>query len=214
MRVRFVALVLVVLLGLIGWASGTFSPFTDADAVRAMLIEWGAWGYLLYILCFAFIEPLGVPGFMFIVPASLVWPKSVAFLLSLAGGVGAGAFGFLFARFVARGWVEQRLPDRFRRFDELFGEHAFKAVVLARLAFFLVPPSHWALGLSKIRFVPFALGTLAGIVPGVAALTFLGGGLVEWMLEGRPAAWILAVLAGIAALAWRWMALRREQSMQ
>ena len=208
---KLVVLGAVALVVAVGWRAGVFDVFHDPERVRALLISWGAWGWVLYVVAFALIEPLGVPGVVFVIPAGMIWPKPLAFALSLAGATLAGSVGFGFARFLARDWVERRLPPRFRRFDERLAERGLEAVNLVRVLFFLAPPAHWVLGLSKVRYSTFVLGSVIGFVPGIAGLTFVGGNVVEWLL-GQPR-WLWGAAAallvvGVAARLW-WARRRR-----
>jgi uncharacterized membrane protein YdjX (TVP38/TMEM64 family) len=190
---KIVLLVVVAIAVLIAWRTGIFEAFRDPERVKALLLAWGPWGRVVYVVSFALIEPLGVPGLVFVIPAGMIWPTPEAFALSLLGSVLAGSVGFGFARFLARDWVERRLPARFRRFDELLARRGLEAVILVRVVFFLAPPAHWVLGLSKVRYSAFLLGSAIGFVPGIAALTFLGAGLVEWLLLRPWWTWALIV---------------------
>ena len=151
--------------------------------MRSVLLESGAWGPLLYVAAFALLEPFGVPGILFVVPAALVWPLSVAVALSWLGAVLAGLVGFVFARWVARDWVEQHMPARLRAYDDRLAKRGLQTVIVVRLMFFLLPPAHWALGLSSVRITPFLIGSTIGFLPGIAALTLLGGGLLAWATD-------------------------------
>ena len=195
---RKLALLAVVAVAVVAaWQAGIFAVFRDPERVKALLLAWGPWGWLLYVVCFALIQPMGVPGIVFVVPASMIWPKPIAFALSLAGAVLAGSVGFGFARFLARDWVERRLPARFRRFDDLLTRRGLEAVILMRVVFFLAPPAHWVLGVSKVRYATFLLGSAIGFLPRIAALTFLGGNVAEWLLHRPP--WTWALVAGAIA---------------
>ncbi len=191
---RLAIVAVLVAIAVAAYSLGVVDLLRDPERVKAMLLDWGAWGYVVYLASFVLLEPLGVPGLLWIVPASLVWPKPLAFVLSLAGGTGAGLVGFLFARFLARDWVEKNLPERFRRFDDRLGENGFQAVVLIRFVFFLAPPSHWVLGISKVRIGPFLAGSIVGIAPGVAAATWVGGSLFAWL--GNQPAWVWLCMGG------------------
>ena len=68
-----------------------------------------------------------------------------------------------------------------------------------RLLFFLAPPAHWLLGLSRVRFGPFVLGTMVGFVPGIAVLTAVGKGVVDWLSMQPPWTWV-ALVAGVALI--------------
>ncbi len=177
--------------------AGVVTVWSEPEPARALLSGLGVWGDVLYVASFVLLQPVGVPAVAFVLSASVVWPAPVAFVLSLIGGIGAGIVGFSCARFLARAWVQARLPQRFRRFDHVIAAHGLVAVFLVRLVFFLAPPSHCALGLSKVRFSTFVLGSAIGIMPGVAALTLAGGLAQEWLAGQRPVVWgvTLAVLA-------------------
>ena len=62
-------------------------------------------------------------------------------------------------------------------------------MIVMRLVLFLMPPAHWALGISRVHFPTFVLGSAIGFVPGIAMLTFLGGGLFELLREQPPETW-------------------------
>ena len=86
---------------------------------------------------------------------------------------------------------------------------------MIRATLFLAPPAHWLLGVSKVRFAPFLLGTAIGFVPGIAVLSyltvFLGESLGEWVGKQPPgffAAIILAILVAVGIR--RWIARRRS----
>ncbi len=93
-----------------------------------------------------------MPGTIFIVAAPLIWSWPVAFCLSMVGTMAATVDGFSFARFVARDWVAQRIPARFRKYDDLLALRAFATVFLLRLIFWMPPLLHAFFGVSKVRF--------------------------------------------------------------
>jgi uncharacterized membrane protein YdjX (TVP38/TMEM64 family) len=180
---------LVVGVGVAWW--GGWLESLDAERVRALLAESGAWGPVLYVAAFALVEPLGVPGVVLIIPASFVWPFGVAFALSWLASIGAGIVGFAFARWIARDFARRHLPERFHRFDRQLTERALLAVIVVRLVFFLAPPAHWVLGISRVPFGTFVLGSAIGFAPGVALLTVAGPAVVElWRSVEHPGLWI------------------------
>ena len=196
LRVGLALLLGVAVLGL--WASGVLAD-VDHQQVREWLRASGPWGPALFLICFALLEPLGVPGILFVVPASFVWPPWLAFLLSWLGAVSAGIVGFATARWLARDWVAERLPEGLRAWDERLEERGLWPVIVVRLLFFLAPPAHWVLGLSRVRPSVFLLGSAIGFVPGIAVLSFAGPALLElWRSSERPGLWIAG---GIVLLA-------------
>ena len=152
------------------------------DSVRTALLDSAPWGPLLFVAAFALLQPFGFAAHVFIIGASLVWPPWFAFFLSWAGAVGAGCVAFAFARYMGRDWVQKRLPDKLAKYDERLANHGFRTVLVMRLALFTFGPMQWMFGISRVRFVPFVLGSALGLVPMLALETWLGGNVVEWLL--------------------------------
>ena len=191
---RVVAISILAAAIVVAYLTGAFE-LLDPERIRTGLEESGPWGPLVYVASFALLEPMFVPGILFIVPASFIWPPWLAFGLSWIGSIGAGIVGFSFARWVGRDWIEERLPERLRAYDRRLEEHGLTTVIVVRLLFFLAPPAHWALGLSRVRFAPFVLGTAIGFVPGIALLTFVGPQLFDFMSgTKRPGLLVAGVL--------------------
>jgi uncharacterized membrane protein YdjX (TVP38/TMEM64 family) len=212
MRKRLALLVAV--LALLGGAygSGSLDSLSSPAEAGALLGESGAWGPIVFVLLFAFLEGLGAPGFLFILAATRVWPFWEAFTLLLIGAVGAAVVGFVAARNLGRDLVERYLPARARRYDEKLAERAFPAVVVVRLLFFIAPWAHWMLGLSRVRFLPFLAGTIVGLLPGMLVATYAGGRGLDWLMEQQleaVAAVAVAVVALVAVGSW-W---RRRQRL-
>ena len=129
---------------------------------------------MLFVLSYSCLQPFGVNGLVFLLSAPLIWTPSEAFALNWAGTVGTGLFSFAFARFVAWDWVQRRLPERVRRFDDRLHSRGFMTVLLLRLVFYTTPTVQWALGVSRVRIGPFLAGTVLGVAPFTLLMTFLG----------------------------------------
>ena len=186
-------------LGLLAWSQGAFDRL-DAGSIEQVIRDAGRWGPVLYVGLFVALEPFGVPGIIFVVPGGLVWSWPTLFLLTWTGATGAGIVGFLFARTLGREFVEARLSDRARRYDEALAENGLRTVIMIRLLFFIAPWAHWLLGLSQVRFRDFVLGTIIGLAPMMALFTWLGGNAVDWIGD-RPVLGTLGLVAIIAAIA-------------
>lgn len=210
-RVFGIAAMAVLAGGLV--AAGHASGVYQADRAEALLAELGIWAPILYVAAFALLEPFGAPGILFIVPASVVWPFWLAFLLSWIGAIGAGLVGFGFARAIGRDWVEAHLPGRLRAYDRKLAESGFATVILVRLLFFLAPPAHWVLGLSRVGVVPFVAGSAVGFLPGIALLTFVSMSLLDWLLAQPTQVWVgVGLLAAAGVLVHGALGRRRERS--
>ena len=208
---RILGLLVAVGLGAGVYFGGVVDALRDPEWFRSFVASSGAVGPTIYVTTFWILEPLGVPILLFIIPASLIWPQLEAFLLSWLGLMGSGIVAFSFARWVARDWVQARLPERFRRYDARLSENGLKTVMVVRL-FFFVSWGHLALGVSNVRLHTFVLGSALAIVPGTALVVFLGGNAFAWLGSVPDSVWISAGLALSAWLLWRRLLWLRDQA--
>jgi len=189
-----------------GATSGLLDAARDPERVRMLVEATGPLAPALFVTAFATLSPFGMPALFLILGAVLVWPIWLALLLSWAGAVGAGLVGFAFARFAARDWVEARLPQRLRHLDTRVGERPVSTTILIRLFFFLMPPAHWALGVSRIGALPHLIGTSIGMAPWVVLYTLGGSGLVALVLRGPL--WVWLPVVALVLLVWLSLVLR------
>ncbi|MBL4687599.1 MAG: TVP38/TMEM64 family protein [Nannocystaceae bacterium] len=150
------------------------------ESIRAALLDSDPWGPLLFVAAFALLQPFGFASHVFVIGASLVWSPWVALGLSWAGAVGAGCVAFGFARYMGRGWVQKRLPDKLAHYDERLANHGFRTVLIMRLMLYTFGPMQLMFGVSRVRFVPFVFGSALGLIPMLAIETWLGGNVVDW----------------------------------
>lgn len=199
--------VAVALAALVAWvyASGAyqrFDPVTMRDWVRAA----GPWGALLFVVSYSCLQPFGVNGLVFLLSAPMIWSPTEAFLLNWAGTVGTGLFSYAGARFFLRDWLQRRLPQRARRFDDRLHSHGFQTVFLLRLVFYTTPSVQWALGVSRVRFLPFVAASILGVAPFTLGTTLVGIRVAAWIEEHPVATWPWdriwpAVIIGSAVIA-------------
>lgn len=195
------------LAGFVAWiyASGAYEK-ADPATMRVWFREAGPWGGALFVVSYSILQPLGVNGLVFLLSAPLIWSPGEAFLLNWVGTVGSGLFSFFGARFVARDWVQQRLPERIRRFDDRLSTRGFRTVVVLRLILYTAPSLQWALGVSRVSFLPFLAGTVAGVAPFTLLFTLLGTRVASWIEKHPVANWPWhqiwpAIIAGAIAMA-------------
>lgn len=188
MRVRLALVLLAIGVGVWLYGSGTHAA-TDPAKIRAWLQHAGAWGGALFISAYCVLQPLGVRSLFFLLTAPLVWEPAAAFALSWTGAVAASFVAFGFARFVARGWVQRRLPSGIRRLDERLMSRGLRTVLLLRLFFYTTPALQFALGVSRVRLGPFLAGTILGVVPFTVLMTLLGVQINAWLAAHPISSW-------------------------
>lgn len=209
MRVRLTLVAATICITVWLYASGTYASL-DPEAMRTWLQQAGALGGVLFISAYCVLQPLGVRSLFFLLTAPLIWDPATAFALSWAGTVAASIVAFWFARFVAREWVQRRLPPGIRRLDERLALRGLRTVLLLRLLFFTAPTLQFALGVSRVRLGAFVTGTFFGVIPFTALMTLLGAQINAWLAAHPISTWpwdrfgplILAIIVAILAPAF------------
>jgi uncharacterized membrane protein YdjX (TVP38/TMEM64 family) len=183
----------------ISWRLGAFELFADPERLRQALQAQGAWGYAEFLAAFAFLQPIGAPGIVFVLGATYVWPKPIAFALSVVGSLCASAVGFGFARFVARDFVESRMPPKLRQYDAKIAKNGFLWAIFLRLLFQMNPFVHGLFGLSRVRFATYMFGSTIGYIPALFVIVYVGPEAFE-VVRAQPVERFIAAAGVIAAL--------------
>ncbi|MCL7745025.1 VTT domain-containing protein [Guyparkeria hydrothermalis] len=161
---------------------------------------------------------LGLPATPVVVVAALLFGAWTGFGLAYGALTLAALLGFVTGHFLGSEAL-RRLAGK--RLDELSRRLARRGI-LTVFSLRLIPLAPFTVvnlvaGATRIRFRDFLIGSLAGLVPGTAALTIFSDQLLRTVLE--PSAATIGVLALLTALfigiGWglsRWLALREQAS--
>jgi uncharacterized membrane protein YdjX (TVP38/TMEM64 family) len=173
----------------------------SASDVEALLVERGWLGPLVFVVTMWVLQPLLLPGPVFMVPASLVWSAPAAIAVSWVGNMGASFIAFAFARWAAQDWAQQRLTDRLRAWDGRVAQGGVREVAVLRLFTGQITPADWLLGVSSVRLTPFFLGTAIGIIPSVVLVVLVGASVGDWLFA-EPSRWggVLLAIAIVGTL--------------
>ncbi len=184
-------------------ALGGWDFLSDPDQVIDLLRDSGWIGPVIFVVSMWLIQPFGLPGVFFMLPAAVVWPWPAALVLSWVGNMGASTIAFLFARWFGRDWVTHRIPTRIAHYDHRLASGGLGPVIMLRVATGQLPPADWFLGVSRLSFGTFFIGTAIGILPGIFMAVVVGGSVLTWALD-RPMLLAVGVLAAglLAALWW------------
>jgi len=185
---------ILVVLG-IGWglrAAGVDVTSLSPERVRAYVLSFGALAPLIYLLVYG--QPIvPLPASLMTIAGGLAFGPLWGTLAALCGATVRACGQFVIARALGREAVAKLLKGKAASLDAKIGANGFQTVLLIRLIpNFPFDVQNYALGFSRVRFVPFALGTLLGMIPGSFAFVYLGYSLTD------PAQlWKLAVAVGL-----------------
>lgn len=201
LAVKIASILLVIGLAGLTYQQGYLADFANPRSFARAVVDMGAWGYVGFVLAYALFQPFGAPGTAFIVAAPLIWPWPVAFALSMTGTMAASVLGFSFARFVARDWVEARIPERFRRYDRALERNALQTVFILRLIFWMPQALHAFFGVSRVPFVTHFWGSLLGYLPPLFLVSYMGAELFDDRGNMQPTAFVVLGILLVCSLA-------------
>ena len=169
---------------LVGFAllsrSGLLEGFS-LDALQSWVAGAGMVGPVLYVALFTALQPLGLSAHVFLVAAGLLWPTPVGLPLGMVGLLGGCSASFWGARLLGREAVQERIPASLERHESALAARGFRTVVGLRLALFTFFPLSMLMGVSKVSWRDYLLGTALGCAP-VA--------VVDVVLAQQVAAWL------------------------
>jgi uncharacterized membrane protein YdjX (TVP38/TMEM64 family) len=157
-------------------AVAVFVPVPTAVQLRDWAESVGPWFPLAFLLAHIVVTVVPVPRTAFTLAAGLLFGPVLGVVITVAAS--AAVLAVLLVR--AFGWQLSRLV-RHRavdRVDERLRNRGWRAVLSLRLIP-VVPFSalNYAAGASAVELLPYTLATLAGLLPGTAAVVILGDAL-------------------------------------
>jgi uncharacterized membrane protein YdjX (TVP38/TMEM64 family) len=194
-RPRFVVTVVVITVLL---AAATWVPLPAPVQLRDWAESVGPWFPLAFLVAHIIVTVVPVPRTAFTLAAGLLFGKVFGVLIAVLASTGSAVLALLLVR--AAGWQLNRLVRHraIDRVDERLRERGWPAILSLRLIP-LVPFSaiNYAAGASRVRLLPFTLATLAGVVPGTAAVVILGDALAG---HPSPMLFVASVCTGALGL--------------
>ena len=171
--------IIVILLGGSVWLLIAHSEwFTDPAMVKAQVIQWGAWGPVVYMLLYAVGPSLLVPGAVMTIAGGLAFGTAWGSVYSLIGGDVGAIVAFAAGRFLGKSFVERIVGERFKPMMHRIAKHGFQIILYLRMVP-VIPYNALNLlaGASPITFYDYFWATMIGMIPGTILYAFLGDAL-------------------------------------
>ena len=180
--------------------------YFSVTQIRAFVDHLGPWGPVVFILIYLVAPAFLLPGLPLDLAAGIAFGPVWGTIYSILGATGGATVAFLVARTVGRDWVEERMSGRLARIKAGVDGEGWRFVAFVRLVpiipFNLV---NYALGLTRIRFVPYVVASFVFMLPATVAYVYSGwvGGeaLAGEGTLGDAAPHIVAAFAGLGILA-------------
>ncbi|MEZ4599244.1 MAG: VTT domain-containing protein [Syntrophotaleaceae bacterium] len=198
-KLVFFALAVLLLLSL--WRFTPLKEYLDTETLTFLAISVRqsplAWLYVFFAYVVGGL--LFFPVTVLIVVTSALFSPLSGFFFSLAGCLGSAALTFAIGHWMGRDTIRHFAGGRLNRISKQIARKGILAIGAVRL----VPIAPFTLvnlvaGASHIRFRDFFLGTLAGMVPGIAGLTIVTDRIRAFLSE--PGLWNTLLLVALLLL--------------
>lgn len=152
-----------------------FRERLDAAALESWVASAGSLAPLLFMAVYALVTVLFLPGSVLTLAGGALFGPVWGTLWNLGGATIGAALAFLAARHLGADWVEQREGPRLKRLSDGVAAEGWRFVAFVRLVpLFPFNLLNYALGLTRIPFLPYVLSTAVFMLPGALAYTYLG----------------------------------------
>ncbi|MBO6043723.1 MAG: VTT domain-containing protein [Acetobacter sp.] len=171
----------------------------------------GILGYALFFGVVALWCSFGLPRQVVGFAAGLSYGVIIGLIIMMIGSVFGCLIGFLWARWIGRGWVRVRFGERFVLLDRFITNQPFLSILTLRL----LPVGSALLlnslgGVSSMRVMPFVVATFLGVLPQNMVTVLLGSGVQlgsEWRYVMGGGLFIVSSI--LSAWLWRCFCIKR-----
>ena len=174
--------------------------YLQQDELRELIHGYGALAPIIYMLFYTIAPALFLPGLPITIVGGILFGPFWGVVYTITSATAGACIAFLVSRYVARDWVEQKLRSPgWRELDEGVEKHGWKIVAFTRLIP-LLPFNllNYAFGLTKIKFVHYALATFVCMLSACIAFVVFSSSLLD-LISGRISS---AFIIGSGLLSW------------
>jgi len=170
--------------------------------IQAFVAGLGAWGPVVFLLLYAVGPTFLVPGLPLDLAAGILFGPVWGTVYSLVGATVGATIAFLGARTVGREWTEEKLSGPLKKLKEGVDKGGWEFVAFVRLVP-IIPFNllNYALGLTRIRLVPYMLASFVFMAPATVVYVYAGWAGGEAIAgEGTLSQTLVRVLIALSAL--------------
>lgn len=164
-----------------------FTPVKDlltAETLGRLLEKAGLWAPVVFILIYAVGVCFFVPGTLITAIGAAIFGPYRGFLYVWVGAMLGATTAFFVGRGLGREFAASLIGDRLKKYDDAIERNGFATVLYLRLVYFPFTPMNFGMGLTRVRFRDYFLGTGLGIIAGAFIFTFFFGTLKQVWASG------------------------------
>jgi uncharacterized membrane protein YdjX (TVP38/TMEM64 family) len=128
---------------------------------------------------------LFVPGTLLTGLGAAIFGAYWGFFYVWIGAMMGASAAFFIGRTLGRDFAASLIGDKLKKYDDAIERNGFATVLYLRLVYFPFTPMNFGMGLTKVRFRDYVVGTGLGIMVGTFVFTFFIGTLKEVWVSGN-----------------------------
>jgi len=166
---------LVMILGAAIAGAFIFRQELNPTALETRVVAFGPWAPLVFAAAYALATILFLPGSVFALAGGALFGPVLGTAYNLGAATVGATVAFIVARYLASDWVEKKSGRKLKQLMEGVEDEGWRFVAFVRLVpLFPFNLLNYALGLTRIRPLPYVLATAICMIPGAIAYTYLG----------------------------------------
>ena len=165
-----------------------FTPiknYLTAEAMGRFLESAGFWAPLIFILIYTAGVCFFLPGTLLTGLGAAIFGAYWGFVYVWFGAMAGASAAFFIGRTLGREFASSLIGDRLKKYDDAIERNGFATVLYLRLVYFPFTPMNFGMGLTKVHFRDYFIGTGLGIIVGTFIFTFFIGTLKDVWASGK-----------------------------
>ncbi|MFA4920020.1 MAG: VTT domain-containing protein [Thermodesulfovibrionales bacterium] len=160
--------------------------YLEQDALRQWIQGYGILAPVVYMLIYTIAPALFLPGLPITIAGGILFGPFWGVIYTITSATLGACVAFLVSRYIARDWIEHKLRGpKWRRLDEGVENHGWKIVAFTRLIpLFPFNLLNYAFGLTKIKFLHYAITTFICMLPACIAFIVFSSSFLD-LLKGK-----------------------------
>jgi uncharacterized membrane protein YdjX (TVP38/TMEM64 family) len=163
----------------------SIKEFLTREALGNFLEAAGFWAPVAFMLIYAMGICFFVPGTLLTALGAAIFGPYRGFFYVWIGAMAGSSAAFWIGRTLGREFAASLIGDRLKKYDDAIERNGFATVLYLRLVYFPFTAMNFGMGLTKVRFWDYFLGTALGIIVGTFIFTFFVGTLKQVWASGN-----------------------------
>ena len=165
-----------------------FTPargYLTTETLGNFLDSAGFWAPMVFVLVYAAGVCLFLPGTLLTGLGAAIFGAYWGFVYVWLGAMIGASGAFWIGRTLGREFAASLIGDKLKKYDDAIERNGFATTLYLRLVYFPFTPMNFGMGLTKVRFWDYFVGTGLGIIVGTFIFTFFIGTLKDVWASGN-----------------------------